>query len=304
MGRKGKHMVMTLAGLALLAVAIGFWTGWSLLGVLNRLDSVLTRGDMRLVVRAEPFGGGSRQKLNIWSPETPGPGEGRDVIVFFYGGSWKSGERDFYDFAGRAFAEKGYVVVIPDYRLVPEVRFPAFVDDGATAIAWTHTNVRRFGGNPDRIFVSGHSAGAHIGAMLTLDRQWLAKAGAPADSIKGFAGLAGPYDFFPFTSDSARNAFGHLDDPKISQPIQFVRGDAPPVMLMTGNGDTTVKPRNSIALATAIGKLGGKAELRTYPGVDHNGIIMALANPFRSRAPVIVHTDLFIRSVPVEKPTR
>jgi acetyl esterase/lipase len=207
------------------------------------------------------------------------------------------GERDLYDFAGRALAEKGYVVVVADYRLVPQVRFPGFVEDGAAAIAWTHQNIVRYHGNPDRIFVAGHSAGAQIGAMVTLDRQWLANAGAPADTIKGFIGLAGPYDFYPFTSDSARNAFGHLADPATSQPIHFARADAPPMLLLTGSADTTVKPRNSTALADAITKAGGKAEQRVYAGIDHSGIIMALARPFRGKAPVIDDVDGFVRRI-------
>lgn len=293
---KGKIMGLVLAGLAAAAIAIGFWSGWSLLGFMNRLDSVLASGGSRLMVRGEAYGSGTRQKLNIWSPKDDAAAP-RDVIIFFYGGSWRMGARDQYDFVGRALAEKDYLVVIPDYRLVPEVRFPGFVEDGAAAVAWVRANIGRFGGNPDRIFVSGHSAGAHIGAMVTLDRQWLAKAGAPGDSIKGFVGLAGPYDFYPFTSESSRNAFGHLADPKISQPINFARGDAPPIMLLTGNADTTVKPRNSLVMAPKISQLGGKAEMRTYAGVDHSEIVMGFANPFRYKAPVITHIDGFIRSV-------
>jgi acetyl esterase/lipase len=292
--RGKKIMLNSLAVLVVLALGLGFWSGWSLLGLMNRLDGVLAGADAHLVVRAQAYGTQARQKLNIWAPAKPVK---RDVIVFFYGGSWKMGERDLYDFTGRALAERGYVVVVADYRLVPGVRFPGFVEDGAAAIAWTRTNIATHGGNPDRIFVSGHSAGAHIAAMVTLDQQWLAKAGAPADTIKGFVGLAGPYDFFPFTSDSSRNAFGHLPDPAISQPIHYARADAPPMLLLTGSVDTTVKPRNSRVLSEAITKLGGKAEQRVYDGVDHSGIIMALAKPFRDKAPVIDDMDGFIKSV-------
>jgi acetyl esterase/lipase len=265
---------------------------------MNRLDGVLAGADAHLVVRAQAYGTQARQKLNIWAPnDATKDVSPRTVIVFFYGGSWKMGERDLYDFMGRALAERGYVVVVADYRLVPDVRFPGFVEDGAAAIAWTRANIATHGGNPDRIFVSGHSAGAHIAAMVTLDKQWLAKAGAPADTIKGFIGLAGPYDFFPFTSDSSRNAFGHLPDPTISQPIHYARADAPPMLLLTGSMDTTVKPRNSRVLAEAITKLGGKAQQRVYDGVDHSTIIMALAKPFRDKAPVIDDMDGFIKSV-------
>ncbi len=294
MRRRGSILTSILGLIAIVSVAVGFWSDWSLLGLMNRLDSVLATPGAELRVRGEAYGSDPRQKLNIWVPTAAGT---HDVIVFFYGGSWKSGERDYYDFAGRALAEKGYIVVVADYRLVPQVRFPDFVEDGAAAIAWTYKNVAKFNGNPDRIFVSGHSAGAHIGAMVSLDPQWLAKVGAPAGTIKGFIGLAGPYDFYPFTSDSSRKAFGHLPDPKLSQPIHFVTAKAPPMMLLSGSTDTTVKPRNSRVLAEAVAKAGGKAELRIYPDIDHSEIIMALARPFREKAPVIADIDGFIRGV-------
>jgi acetyl esterase/lipase len=219
------------------------------------------------------------------------------VVVFFYGGSWNSGDRALYGFAGRALAERGYIVVIPDYRLVPEVRYPGFVEDGAAVVTWVQREIARFGGNPNRIHLTGHSAGAHIAALLTLDAHWLRHSGAPADSIRSFAGLAGPYDFLPFTSDAARAAFGQMPDPKPSQPITYARGDAAPMLLLTGSADTTVKPRNSKALAAAQTRARAKAQAMLYEGLGHSDIVMALARPFRDKAPVVEDMDAFFAKV-------
>lgn len=277
--------------LAALALGVGFASHWSRLGLLNALDGALSwNSPSRLAVRGQAYGADPRQKLNIWTPEKR---EGAaPVIVFFYGGSWNSGERDLYDFAGRALAEQGFVVVIPDYRLVPQVRFPRFVEDGAAAVAWVEKNVAHFGGDPARITLSGHSAGAHIAAMLTLDQQWLLRAGASGEVVKHFVGLAGPYDFYPFTSDSAREAFAGVTYPETTQPISFARIDAPPMLLLHGSTDTTVKPRNSVALETAM---PGLAKAVVLDGIDHSDIIMALARPFRDKADVLKITADFAR---------
>jgi acetyl esterase/lipase len=292
---------LILGALALLGVGIGFASSWSLLGLMNRLDGLYGSGETELAVRGMPFGSDERQKLNIWRPR--GDVKNAPVLVFFFGGAWYHGARDFYDFYGRALAGQGFVVVIPDYRLTPKVRFPAFVEDGAAAVAWTRKNISTYGGDPSRISVSGHSAGAHIAAMITLDQQWLAKAGAPDGTIRSFVGLAGPYDFLPFTTDSSKAAFGHEPDPRITQPISFVRKDAPPSLLLTGTDDDTVKPRNSLALSKALSTLGAVAPVIEYRGIDHSEIIQSFARPFRDKSPAMVDTVKFLKahSQPLDK---
>jgi acetyl esterase/lipase len=289
-----KWVGLIIGTLALIGASIGYASSWSLLGLMNRLDGVLADDGARLAERGAPYGQDARQKLNIWVPATGA--QAAPVLVFFYGGSWKMGERDFYDFFGRALASQGFVVVLPDYRLTPQVRFPAFVQDAAAAVAWTHKNIAKFGGDPARISVAGHSAGAHIAAMLTLDRQWLAQAGAPADTIRSFVGLAGPYDFLPFTSDASKAAFGHEPDARITQPITFARKDAAPMLLLTGTDDDTVKPRNSHVLAAAQTKLGALAISKDYAGIDHSAIIQSFARPFRNKSTALPDMVTFLRS--------
>ncbi|MFM7027699.1 MAG: alpha/beta hydrolase [Chakrabartia sp.] len=290
-------MMIALVALGAAVIGLGVASRWSQLGLLNSIDTLMSfSSPTQQVARDVAYGPLPRQKLDIWAP-TAKATKPRDVVIFFYGGSWNSGERALYAFAGRALAERGYVVVIPDYRLVPDVRFPGFVEDGAAAVAWVHAHAAQFGGNPARIHLTGHSAGAHIAALLSLDPEWLAKAGAPKDSIKSFAGLAGPYDFVPFTSDASKAAFGHLPDPTPTQPISYVRADAPPMLLATGTIDETVKPRNSRVLAEALRKKGAKAATLLYPKLGHSGIIMAFARPFRGLAPVIDDLSTFFDGV-------
>lgn len=277
----GAGIVAGLAGLA----------GCSRLGTLNGVNTI-TPGDGGTdeVARDVAFGSDPRQMLDVYAPANA---KGAPVVVFFYGGSWNSGRRQDYEFAARALAARGFVTVVPDYRLVPQVRYPAFVQDGASAVAWTVANIARYGGDPAHIGVSGHSAGAYVAMMLTLDRRWLAAAGAPG-AIKAAVGLAGPYDFYPFEAGGAAEAaFGAAKTPAETQPITYARADAPPVLLLTGTDDTTVRPRNATALAAALTALGASAEVRSYPGIGHIGIILAVSKPFRGKAPAVTDTATF-----------
>ena len=255
-------------------------------------------GGARLLLADQPYGNGPRQMLDIWAPENAQQGDGLPVVVFFYGGGWDSGERASYGFAGRALAQKGFVVVIPDYRLTPKAHWPDFLEDSAAAVAWTHRYIGGLAGDPDRIALMGHSAGAYNAAMLALDPSWLRAAKSDPSVIRGVAGLAGPYDFLPMEKGGlADKAMGKVKPAEKTQPIAYVRGDAPPLWLASGDEDTTVRPRNSRNLAAAVEKAGGSAELRIYPGMGHTGIVMALAAPFRSKGPVLDEASDFLRGV-------
>ena len=249
----------------------------------------------KMPVTGIAYGTDARQKLDIYTPEG-NASSARPVVIFFHGGAWRDGERDGYGFLGRAFASRGFVTVVADYRKAPIVRFPAFVQDTATAIAWVHHNIAKHNGDSNRIFLMGHSAGAHIAMMAALDPQWLAADNLKPDIIKGVIGLAGPYDFLPLTTESSKIALGQWPDLTETQPITYARADAPPLLLLTGDKDTVVKPRNSKALAEKIDALGGEQQTKIYPGVDHADIIMAIARPFRKKAPVITDVVDFINA--------
>ncbi|KLI62800.1 alpha/beta hydrolase [Aurantiacibacter marinus] len=275
-------MKFVLAGipvLALAGVAISYF-----ISPLHTFNTLVPKdSDSRLAAEGVAYGDNARQQLDIYVPEGAANGP-RPVIVWFYGGSWNSGSREGYAFAGRALAARGFVTVVADYRLVPEVRFPGFVEDGAAAVRWVRANIGEYGGDGDRIVLAGHSAGAYIGAMLANDPQWL---GDDRAAVAGFAGLAGPYDFYPFDTSSTVEAFGQWPDGAETQPVTFADGSAPPALLLTGTDDTTVKPRNSEALTARLGEAGVEAELIHYAEVDHIDIVIALARPLRGRAPVL-----------------
>lgn len=238
---------------------------------------------------------GPRRMLDVYAPRRTSPGTGnRPVVVFFYGGSWSSGTRTGYAFVGRALAARGFVVVIPDYRLVPDVRYPAFVEDGAAAVRWTEAHAADYGGDPTRIVLAGHSAGAYIAAMLAVDDRWLGTARLP---IRAFVGLAGPYDFAPFDVPASRAAFGDWPRPAETQPIAWAGKGDPPTLLLVGDDDHVVQPRNSEALASRLRAGGVSVELKRYPKVGHIGLVTSFAKPFRGRSPALDDTVAFIDRV-------
>ena len=241
-------------------------------------------GGVVRAARDQPYAQGPRGRLDLYAPRRSPAGAGLPVIIFFYGGSWNSGSKDGYAFAARALAAQGFLVAVPDYRLVPEVHYPDFVADGAAAVRWVRANAARFGGDPDRIVLAGHSAGAYTAAMLAVDERWL---GADRAAIRGFVGLAGPYSFLPLDSPVTRAAFGRAADLPATQPVAHAGPGDPPALLLVAAKDTLVYPRNSQRLAAALQAAGVAAEVRSYPEIGHIGILTALSRPFRGKAPVL-----------------
>lgn len=233
-------------------------------------------------------------KLDVYRPRDA---QDAPVVVFFYGGSWKSGQRQWYRWAGEALAQCGLVVVIPDYRQWPQVRLDGFMRDAARAVAWTRAHASDYGGDPQALFVMGHSAGAHIAALLATDVHWLAGVGLSPHQLAGVIGLAGPYDFLPLTDPDFIDMFGHTHAAQLrSQPVHFVDGDEPPMLLLQGEGDRVVEPRNASALADALRRQNEPVSVRLYPGIGHAAILLALSRPFRGKAPVLADTLAFIHA--------
>ena len=237
-----------------------------------------------------------RQRMDIYLPldcaSAPKP-----VVFFVYGGSWANGAKETYSFVGDALSARGFVTVIADYRLVPEVRFPVFIEDGAQALRFVRDNIARFGGAPEAIHMMGHSAGAYNAMMLTLDKRYLAAVGMRADDVRSIVGLSGPYDFLPFDIDVTKEAFGNAREPAQTQPINFARRDAPPIFLGTGSEDTTVLPRNSERLASVLRKAGARSvSLKIYPRLGHAGTATALSRLLQWQAPVLDDVVVFLRN--------
>jgi acetyl esterase/lipase len=269
-----------LIALVLLAVAAGV----AGLVVTNAAAIVngLTSRDGYTILADRAYGPLPRQRLDIYTPR--GGAEDAAVVVFFYGGGWNKGTKSFYLFVGQSLASAGFIVVIPDYRLYPDVTFPDFVEDAADAVAFAGRSLMKPDGTPRRIFLAGYSAGAHIAALLNLDERYLASAGLPPSSISGAVGLSGPYDFLPIKEDIYKAIF---PEPirTASQPINFVDGSEAPMLLITGDADRTVDPGNTTRLAAAIEARSGAVSVKTYPGVGHIGTIAALATATFWRKP-------------------
>ena len=263
--------------------------------VLSWLDAIAGGGaGVERVASAVSFGT-TGQSLDVWRPAEPGRGK-RRVLIFYYGGGWVHGDRRAYAFAARAFARAGFVVVVPDYRKVPGVRFPAFVQDAAQAVKWTRDHIADYGGDVSRVAVAGHSAGAYNAVMLALDRRWLIAEGVDPDIVKAAVGLCGPYDFYPFTKRRSIDAMQGVADPQTTQPIRFARSDAPPMMLVTASGDTQVRPYNAVNLTRRLKAVGARVDYRNFIGLSHEEVVMALSKPFRGKAPVLADSVAFLET--------
>lgn len=231
-------------------------------------------------------------RLDVYAPREA---NNAPVVVFLFGGRWSSGSKDEWKFVGEALASRGFVAALPDYRQYPEVRFPAFVNDAARAVAWARNNAKTYGGDPDKVFVMGHSAGAHIAALLALKDEYLVNAGGSRNWLRGMIGLAGPYDFLPITDPQMRDIFGPPEKFEQSQPILYVEGDNPPMMLMHGEDDEIVRVQDTQNLASAIKKAGGPISTVIYPKMSHTYIVKSLAKPLRGQTDVIQHVAQFVR---------
>jgi len=287
--------VLAFAALALVLVTGGILAFTSPPRLLSLYDRAAGGGaGARQVAEAVAFGSHG-QTLDIWAPANPAADK-LPVVIFWYGGGWAKGDRAAYAFAGRALAREGFLVVIPDYRKVPQVRFPAFLEDGAEAVRWTQDNIAGHGGDPAQIAFMGHSAGAYQAVMLALDTKWLTAAGVDPEAVKAAVGLSGPYDFYPFDSPRSIAAFSQWPRPEETQPITYARSDAPPLLLVTSDGDTTVRPRNANNLAAKLRELGAPIEVENYGPLDHEEVVMALSKPFRSKGPVLADSVAFLKA--------
>ena len=290
--RLGRRAALT-GGMAVLGGLAATATGCAKVDLLNA--TVPTSG--LTANRNIAYGDGSRDKLDVYVPKSATDAD-PPVIVFFYGGTWQTGAKHDYLFAAEALSETGAIVVVPDYRLYPEVIFPGFLEDSARAVAWTIANIGRWGGDPNSIFLAGHSAGAYIAIMLALDPEYLARAGVRDVRLAGAIGISGPYDFLPIKRADIKSIFEVVPDLALTQPIHYARGDAPPLLLVTGDDDTTVSPDNTRNLAARIKALGGEVETEYYPRVDHIDSVIALTALFRARAPVLADIRRFIAEHP------
>ncbi|MCS6761091.1 MAG: alpha/beta hydrolase [Candidatus Devosia symbiotica] len=230
------------------------------------------------------YADGPRHRLDVYAPEARGAAA--PVVFFIYGGGWNRGERSDYQFVGRALAARGFVTVIADYRLVPEVQFPGFLEDNANALKWVQDNIANYGGDANRLFLAGHSAGSYNATMLALDPSFLREYSVTMN-ILGVAALSGPYDFYPFEYSEVQNAFGSAPNPQGTQPINLVTPQTPPMYLATGTTDPIVRMQNTERFAQKLKDNGVWVTTRYYEGFGHMEPIIAMGALWRWRMPVL-----------------
>ena len=277
-----------------------FATASLLAGCQSVFFRTLNAGGRSSVAQREIYDADRGLSLDVYRPaqaSSPAP-----ALVFFYGGSWRTGDRKDYAFVGRALAARGVLTFVADYRKFPDGAFPRFEEDAATAAAWCLRHASEFGGDPQRVFIGGHSAGAHLAALLATDAHYLDAHGLAPRDFAGAIGIAGPYDFLPLTDPKLVEVFGEQSQWPRSQPINFVDGDEPPFLLLQGTGDRIVDPRNADSLAGRLRAAGVATSLKSYPGVGHFRILVALRYP--ALAPTLADVTAFIAAAPVPSPTR
>lgn len=293
-----------MAGVLALVASLSACSG---VGALN----ALTPRSAATVDTGVAYGALPRQRLDVYRPAAPAPANGWPVVVFFYGGTWNSGERADYLFLGQALASRGVLALVADYRRYPDVRYPDFVQDSALAVAFGLKHATRLGGDPRRVFVMGHSAGGYNAAMVALDQRWLAATGHAPQELAGWIGLAGPYDFFPTDDRQAQPVFFHPDYPARAQPIDFMPPPAsgagpgsgaiqmPRAFLAAPEHDRVVSPeRSTRQLAHRLQAAGVPVVLKIYPRASHTTLVGAFAWPLRWVAPVLDDVAGFVDSAP------
>lgn len=255
--------------------------------------NLLSLGFDGKVVKDVEYGSMETQKLDLYLPESMQEDSALPVIVFLHGGAWRDGNKGLYRFVGATLASRGFVVVVPDYRKYPQVVFPAFVEDAAAAIAWTFETVEQYGGDPNNVFVSGHSSGAHMGALVLANRSYLADYDISPMQVSGFIGLAGPYSFTPQEQDIIE-VFGDMQDYSPMQIDTFVDGNEPPMLLLHGLDDRTVGRINIERLQPALENANIEVTSRFYKDTDHTSILANFSAPYQADSELLTDMMEFI----------
>lgn len=236
--------------------------------------------------RDVPYGESRRQSLDHYLLADH---RSRPTVFFLYGGGWRSGRKEDYRFVADTLLLSGYNVIIPDYRLYPLVRFNEIRQDAANAFA----HACEITPTDQPLYIMGHSAGAQLGALLSLDESILSD--QHRERISGFVGLAGPYDFYPFTEDDHWDLFGPENTYPQSQAVNYVRADGPSLYLLHGETDTRVRRGHSKSLMEKQQDAGGVAEREVYANVGHVEIILAFSRLHRSQSKIVQDVRAFLQ---------
>ena len=264
---RSRRSLFVLTGL-LVAVAL---VGCSQRSAQDTLNRVVSTGGLE-VVQNVPYGPDVRNRMDVYSPQGAA---NAPMVLFVHGGSWEGGDKDGHKFVGESLARAGYITAVMSYRLAPQNRYPAFVQDTASALKVLRETAKTFGGNPDNVFVMGHSAGAYNAVEAVDNERWLREAGVPISAVRGVIGVAGPYSY-DFRGMSTARAFPENATPDEVMPDRHVRPDAPPHLLLVAGSDHTVYPQNGEHMKAALERAGIPVTFTVLPGMGHITIIAAM----------------------------
>ena len=278
-----KRRFLSAIGLGGIASALAACNTLSLFNTFTPKES-----DVRRIAQNVAYGDDPRQYYDVYAP-TDAKTSGLPILVFFYGGNWAMGSKEDYVWMAYALAAMGYVVVLPDYRLVPQVRYPGFLDDGALAIKHILANAATYDADPSRLALMGHSAGAYNAAMLTLDPRYLGDT-----KVSAFVGVSGPYDFYPFDVPASRDAFGHWPHPAETQPVTYARKLDTHILLLQSRADRIVGTRNAMNLEAKLKAFGDDVHVKLYDGLSHQDMAAAFSLPFRNKGSLYGDVKAFL----------
>jgi len=219
------------------------------------------------------YGTLERHTLDIYAPDKPRAGA--PIVMFTHGGSWTDGSKNLYKFFAEGLTSEGFEVVVPNYRLYPEVKYPGFIED--TALAASFTAMRY----PDRpLVLIGHSAGAYNTLMTILDERYFRELGVDmCRTISGVVSMSAPTGIIPLAEEPYITIFPDRFT-KTDAPLNIVKSATPPILFLHGGDDNTVYPRNSSELADKIVARGGQAEVKLYPKLNHTDVVKVMSRHF------------------------
>ncbi len=272
------HTVKPVLGLVFFSMALLFVSDYAVAWPSKRIS------DIAYVNPNTPGFDTERHQLDVYQPRRKST-EKRPVVVFIHGGSWNSGSKNIYWFVGRRLAKQGVVAVIINYRLAPNVAVPAMADDAARAVQWTQQHIADYGGDPDRIFVMGHSAGAGLAALLATDNTYFSRLGVATNPIKGAilddpAGLD-MYDYlkkmaYP-NDEQYLIPFGKNPDVwRAVSPMYHVSKASPPMLLFVGGKTYPSIASSSEQFRQKLVELGVQHEFTLIPGKKHIPMVLQL----------------------------
>ena len=230
----------------------------------------------RLTVHTDiPYAEENRQRLDLYLPAEPA--SAAPVFLFLHGGGFREGDRAHYGFVAESFSKHGIVTAVASYRLADSHHYPAQAEDARAAVEWIWRHAAEYGGDPESIYVGGHSAGGILAADLGTDRSWMAASGIPARALRGIAPISGVYDF---RTDWPGYVTAYAPTPELrtrASPLAVLQDPVPNAVVAAGSAEASIVPA-ARDLAAALSGHGVRTKTLILPGENHRDTVASLAD--------------------------